>query len=190
MWVLDGMPVASWAGWALVILAVAGIGWAVWGVVRLGWWLVLPRDEDELREPGLEPLPPERSWAELTGPQPVSEDYPWECPRCGDWFDRPGFDHEPCWQGEMYEEDEDPARVFVLFDAGEKGRTGPASLPRPDLRGELAALLAEHERLAAPIVPDWVNEDLEAAGFKTYDTNAAAVDSIVMRAIQMKEEVI
>jgi len=37
---------------------------------------------------------------------------------------------------DFYEEDEDPARVFALFDAAEKGRTVPPVLPaaqEPDL---------------------------------------------------------
>lgn len=43
---------------------------------------------------------------------------------------------------DFYEEDEDPARVFALFDAAEKGRTAPPERPpsrEPDLTplGEL-----------------------------------------------------
>jgi hypothetical protein len=37
---------------------------------------------------------------------------------------------------DFYEEDEDPARVFALFDAAEKSRTAPPELPaspEPDL---------------------------------------------------------
>jgi hypothetical protein len=46
---------------------------------------------------------------------------------------------------DFYEEDEDPARMFVLFDAAEKGRTAPPqdhASPDPDLT-PLRVLLRE-----------------------------------------------
>jgi|HubBroStandDraft_1064217.scaffolds.fasta_scaffold09114_5 hypothetical protein len=48
---------------------------------------------------------------------------------------------------QFYEEDEDPARVFALFDGGEKGRTAPPRpsdpIPLRQLLGELARELRE-----------------------------------------------
>jgi hypothetical protein len=40
---------------------------------------------------------------------------------------------------DFYEEDEDPARVFALFDAAEKGRTAPPK-PRPSQEPDLTPL--------------------------------------------------
>ncbi len=51
----------------------------------------------------------------------------------------------------FYEEDEDPAKVFAIFDAAEKGRTGPRSQPPNPrwvvkLRNGIAALLRRTAR--------------------------------------------
>jgi hypothetical protein len=211
MWLFDGMIVMPWAGWLILALAACGTGalcwlavWAVSGAVSLRRAEV--RRLDGWQAPELEPLPPERSWDELTGEQariePGDPGWPledrarlmadgWECPVCHDWSPEPGFcyrDHREdspvihAW-GPRYDW---AGHDRQMLDAS---MLGPAALPRPDPRSSLAALMADvmgpqNERLAAPIVPDWVNADLEAAGFKTYETNTAAVDSMVMRAIQ------
>jgi hypothetical protein len=182
MWLFDGMIVMPWAGWLILALAACGTGalcwlavWAVSGAVSLRRAEV--QRLDGWQAPELEPLPPERSWDELTGEQ-AAVDAGWECPQCGSWSPEFGY----CY------EDHSNA-VITATDTAVSYAWGPAVLPRPDPRTSLAALMAdvmgpEDERLAAPIVPDWVNADLEAAGFKTYETNTAAVDSMVMRAIQ------
>lgn len=41
---------------------------------------------------------------------------------------------------QFYEEDEDPARVFAIFDAAEKGRTAPPGDRRPPQRTDLVPL--------------------------------------------------
>jgi hypothetical protein len=190
MWLFDGMIVMPWAGWLILALAACGTGalcwlavWAVSGAVSLRRAEV--RRLDGWQAPELEPLPPERSWDELTGEQTRVEPAGflldgdgWECPICHDWSPEPGY----CYRDHSN-------AVITATDTAVSYAWGPASLPRPDPRSNLAALMADvmgpqNERLAAPIVPDWVNADLEAAGFKTYETNTAAVDSMVMRAIQ------
>jgi hypothetical protein len=217
MWLFDGMIVMPWAGWLILALAVCGTGalcwlavWAVSGAVSLRRAEV--RRLDGWQAPELEPLPPERSWDELTGEQAAVESVPgwydhlrretradgWECPQCGSWSPEFGYcysDHsgrltdEQRYRAAQIMEHADDHAVVTATDTAVSYARGPASLPRPDPRSNLAALMADvmgpqNERLAAPIVPDWVNADLEAAGFKTYETNTAAVDSMVMRAIQ------
>jgi hypothetical protein len=185
MWLFDNLTIAPWAGWLTVSLA----SWGLMSTIAVGTWRAASRAWDRLPPPEdleLPPLPPERSWEAMTGPQTAVESVPgwyehlqqetrangWECPVCRDWSPEPGF----CYRDHR----EDPPTIHAW---------GPAALPRPDPRSQLAALMAdvmgpEDERLAAPIVPEWVNADLEKAGFKTYETNTAAVDSMVMRAIQ------
>jgi hypothetical protein len=188
MWLFDNVTIAPWAGWLTVSLA----SWGLMSTIAVGTWRAASRAWDRpppAEDLELPPLPPERSWEDMTGPQTAvdrtilrlqeadffdgsNSNNGWECPVCHDWSPEPGF----CYRDHR----EDPPTVHAW---------GPAALPRPDPRSQLAALMAdvmgpEDERLAAPIVPEWVNADLEKAGFKTYETNTAAVDSMVMRAIQ------
>jgi hypothetical protein len=178
MWLFDNLTIAPWAGWLTVSLA----GWGLMSTIAVGTWRAASRAWDRPPPPEdleLPPLPPERSWEDMTGPQTAVDwgpgaplpEFDWACPVCGDSSPEPGF----CYRDHR----EDPPTIHAW---------GPAALPRPDPRSQLAALMAdvmgpEDERLAAPIVPEWVNADLEKAGFKTYETNTAAVDSMVMRAI-------
>jgi hypothetical protein len=200
MWLFDNLTIAPWAGWLTVSLA----SWGLMSTIAVGTWRAASRAWDRPPPPEdleLPPLPPERSWEAMTGPQtavdyrnacpvcaltdtgwicqrdlggqcPMDTVALWKCPVCHDPSPEPGF----CYRDHR----EDPPSIHAW---------GPAALPRPDPRSQLAALMAdvmgpEDERLAAPIVPEWVNADLEKAGFKTYETNTAAVDSMVMRAIQ------
>ena len=48
----------------------------------------------------------------------------------------------------FYEEDEDPARVFAIFDAAEKSRTAPPRDQPPSQRDDLASLRGQLDDLA------------------------------------------
>src|SRR5580692_2888439 len=174
MWLFDNVTIAPWAGWLTVSLA----GWGLASTIAVGTWRAASRAWDRpppAEDLELPPLPPERSWEAMTGPQTAWDDLTtgsdWRCPICGAWSPEIGYcyaDHN-----RPVPDNDPPAQSYAW---------GPAALPRPDPRSQLAALMAdvmgpEDERLAAPIVPEWVNADLEKAGFKTYETNTAAVDS-------------
>jgi hypothetical protein len=199
MWLFDNLTIAPWAGWLTVILA----SWGLMSTIAVGTWRAASRAWDRpppAEDLELPPLPPERSWADMTGPQTAVDDRIWECPVCHDWSPEPGFcyrDHredpgvimQQNWRPEYSGMGAQDIMADIRSRQEQSYAWGPAALPRPDPRSQLAALMAdvmgpEDERLAAPIVPEWVNADLEAAGFKTYETNTAAVDSMVMRAIQ------
>lgn len=52
---------------------------------------------------------------------------------------------------QFYEEDEDPARVFAIFDAAEKGRTAPPGGGRPAKRADLVPLRKRLDDLAVDL---------------------------------------
>jgi len=150
----------------------------------------------------LEELPAERTGEQLG----FTKDEPALCWNCGS----PGHDQAHCHHPSDYGHGGPVAPCPICkeereayygshdrrepLDLAEDTRTwawgpgGPASLPvfSPAITAAIDQLHEAGERhyLAEAPIPDFINEDLAAAGFKTYATNAAALDSIVMRAIQ------
>jgi hypothetical protein len=171
MWLFDNVIVTPWAGWTTLALA----GWGLASTVAVVSWRAASRAWDRpalLEDVELPPLPPERSWEDMTGPQTAVESVPgwyehlqqetratgWECPVCGDWAPDPGY----CYT------DHNATDTAVSY------AWGPAALPRPDPRAQLAALVATHEVMYAAPLPEWVTEP----GMLGHETTKAALDSI------------
>jgi len=181
---IDGWPAPWWAVTLVTFLAVSGfLAWcarAARGVLYLWeWW----RDAGELVDRLADPEPyPDEPMAYPVDPPPG---YHWEV-------------HDENWLDELPAERTGEQLGFhdrlEPEDLAEDTRTwawgpgGPASLPvfSPAITAAIDQLHEAGERhyLAEAPIPDFINEDLAAAGFKTYATNAAAIDSMVMRAIQ------
>ena len=135
----------------------------------------------------LDELPAARTGEQLGFLADAAPQGGYECPVCHDtYYNLPGH---------MASHDRDRRESLDLADDTRTwawGPGGPASLPAslpvfsPAITAAIDQLHEAEERhyLAEVPIPDFINEDLAAAGFKTYATNAAAIDSIVMRAIQ------
>jgi hypothetical protein len=169
MWLFDNVIVTPWAGWTTLVFA----GWGLGATVTALSWRIAIRIWDGpakgIEDVELPPLPPERSWEDMTGPQTRIEPAGflpggdgWECPICGDWAPEPGY----CYT--------DHYAVITATDTAVSYAWGPAALPRPDPHAQLAALVATHEVMYAAPLPEWVTEP----GMLGHKTTKAALDSI------------
>ena len=199
---IDGWPAPWWAVTLVTFLAVSGFAAWCWAAARALEWLWQSRyarladPEPYPGEPVAYPVDPppgyhfevhDENWleelpAERTGEQlgflvDAAPQGGYECPVCHDsYYNLPGH---------MASHERDRREPLDLADDTRTwawGPDGPASLPvfPPAISAAIDQLHEAGERhyLASPPVPGWVAEILH------HQSTAAAVDSIVMKAIQ------
>ena len=186
---IDGWPAPWWCVTLVVFLAVSGFAAWCWAAARGLEWLWQSRyarladPEPFPGEPVAYPVDPppgyhwevhDENWLEELPAERTGEQlgFTWDC------HHEPG----PCLTEALCRAVREPEDLADDTRTWAWGPGGPASLPMfpPAVSAAIDQLHEAEERhyLASPPVPDWVAEIL------LHQSTAAAVDSIVMKAIQ------